>query len=168
MSTYSLALVVIATMVSAAFVAAALRALFRGMREKAGNRLAEEAALCRGPLVRKPEKASFRGATERWGRIKNDGGMFLAPDRLVFVPLAGDNIIGIDLAEMKDVTLERTFMAEWRPGRLVLVIWLADSTVLGFYVGDPKGWRDDLESAIAKAKEDYKAMERNAKERKLE
>ena len=89
-----------------------------------------------------PEFASFRGATNTYGRIKCDGIIGLTDRKIIFIPLVGKKI-EIVLNSINNITEEKNFLGNVRAGMSFLVLHGADLEI-GFYVKDNLKWQNTL------------------------
>jgi hypothetical protein len=48
--------------------------------------------------------------------------------------------VEVDLADVVDVTIEKAFMGNWRPGNPVLVLKTRTDNRIGFFVRDIEAW----------------------------
>jgi len=93
-----------------------------------------------------PEYASFRGATNTYGRVKCDGVIGLTDRKVIFMPMVGKKI-EIPLNNIKDITEEKTFLGNIRPGMSFLVLH-GNNVDIGFFVRDNLKWQNAITGMI--------------------
>ncbi len=116
-------------------------------QKKLMDKISEELAVEGGSLLISPERGSFRGSTQKYGKIKCDGVICLTTEKICFHPLVGKNIIKINLFEIQSVSIEKTFLGNWKAGMKVMVLHLTDQAQVGFYVRDHDTWKQKIENA---------------------
>jgi hypothetical protein len=89
-----------------------------------------------------PEYASFRGATNTYGKVKCDGVIGLTDRKIIFIPMVGREI-EIPLENIRDITEEKTFMGNIRPGMSFLVLH-GNNVDIGFFVSDNIKWQNAI------------------------
>jgi len=142
--------VIIIVVVSLTFtfvLLAVIKYIVNENQKKLVESISGEIAVSGVEIVISPERGSFRGATQNYGKIKCDGVMYLSKEKLVFNPLMGKNIIKINLCEIQKITMEKAFLGKWVAGVKVMVLHLADSTQVGFFVKDNELWKHKIEDA---------------------
>ncbi len=120
--------------------------LYLSSRKKKIDRLFKEMRLSGEIFVLGPEMASYRGATAKYGRIKNSGVIGLTNEKIIFIPLLGKRIT-IPLEEIKDVSESRQFLGQHRANLSVLVLHAKDSDV-GFFVRNKYRWLNAIRGII--------------------
>lgn len=96
-----------------------------------------------------PERGSFRGATNKLGRIKSDGIIALTDKKLIFQK-ALSAVFEIDLADVVEITTDAKFLGAWRAGATHLILNLINDERVGFYVADLEKWKNELSSLLKK------------------
>lgn len=92
-----------------------------------------------------PEKASFRGATAKYGRIKGNGVIGLTSEKVMFIPYIGKHII-IPIQKIKDVSESKRFLGHYlhRP----ILILHGTETDAGFFVKNNFRWQNAIKSIV--------------------
>lgn len=116
-----------------------LRALHRRALAEWGEAFAEAGETVIVPF----ERGSYRGARERYGRVKCNGHIALTDRRIVFLKLAGKPV-EVPLEAVTDATLEDWFLGCRNYLAVHLVVRLRDGNQVGYYVPDPERWRETL------------------------
>jgi len=96
-----------------------------------------------------PESGSFRGATNKLGRIKSDGIIALTSKRLIFKKAFSPRF-EIELKEVIEITTDAKFLGAWRAGVIHLVLNLKNGDRVGFYFKDLEKWKIELSKALRK------------------
>jgi len=107
------------------------------------SKILHDTSLRNENLLIEPYWGSFRGATEKYGKIKCDGIIALTDKNLVFEKIAGDSI-EIPVRKIVSSSMEKSFLGESRPGQDYLVLCLDDGTQVGFIVKDANEWMRHL------------------------
>jgi hypothetical protein len=123
-----------------------IKSFVQGRQKKLMESISREIAVESGSILIQPESGSFRGSTQKYGKVKCDGVIYLTTERIVFRPLMGKNIIKLNLFEIQNISIEKAFLGQWRAGMKVMVLHLTDSTQIGFYVKDHNNWKQDIET----------------------
>ena len=110
--------------------------------------LQQDLAMTPGDMLIPPQKASFRGATERFGKIKNDGAAFLTSKMFVFRPLIGKTVINLEKQEIRSYREDVWFLTARHGNKKHLVLQLKDGTEVGFFVADNEQWKSALNKII--------------------
>jgi hypothetical protein len=90
------------------------------------------------------ETATYRGATQRFGRVKGLGLIGLTERHLVFVAAVGKKVIELDRTEVVGVREDKWFLRSYTGGQRHLILRLRDGTEVGFFVRDLARWRTAL------------------------
>lgn len=95
-----------------------------------------------------PERGSFRGATNKLGRVKCNGIIALTDKKIYFLKAFGGNF-KIELKEIETVTTDSKFLGAWRASATHLIINLINGSKIGFFVADIKRWETALINAVS-------------------
>lgn len=104
-------------------------------------------------IVIAPERGSFRGSTNKFGRMKCDGTIALTDKNIHFLKSVGRSF-KIDLQEIDSITTDSKFLGSWRGGMTHLIVNLKDGSRIGFFVKDIERWKIALMNAAAKINHD--------------
>ncbi len=94
-----------------------------------------------------PEKGSFRGATNKLGRVKSDGTIALTDKNLHFLKALGGNF-KIYFHDIDTITTDSKFLGAWRAGAIHLIVIFKDGSKIGFFVKDIDRWKIMLMNAV--------------------
>lgn len=90
-------------------------------------------------IVRGPERASYSGATARFGKVKGIGVIAMTDKRIAFRKAIGKPV-DVPVDEIVGVREDTWFMHAARGGQRHMIVKLADGTEVAFYVTDRSGW----------------------------
>lgn len=99
-------------------------------------------------FVLRPEIASFRGATAKYGRVKCDGVIGLTNGKTIFEPFVGKKMI-IMMDDIRDVSEKKNFLGQYRARMSVLVLHGKEADI-GFFVKDILRWQNAIKGIIHK------------------
>jgi len=110
----------------------------RARNRRAAAALSAELAATGERVIRGPESGVYRGATDRFGRVKGNGTMVLTDRRVVFQKILGARV-EVPFAELAKVREARAFLGSVN-SMMVAVLVLRDGNEVGFSFADHASW----------------------------
>lgn len=103
--------------------------------------LREEIAASGERIVRGPEPALYRGASDVYSRVNGNGIILLTDRRLIFRKMTGGRV-EVPVDEINAVREDKWFLSGYRSGRLHLILGTRQGAEVGFLVRDHAAWMD--------------------------
>ena len=101
--------------------------------------LREELAAADERATHGPESVIYRGATDRYPKVKGNGIIALTHRRLIFRPLIGKRL-ELSLDQLTGVREGKWFLNSYAGGRMHLILRMNDGAEVGFMVKDHPAW----------------------------
>jgi hypothetical protein len=95
-----------------------------------------------------PAIGTYRGATDRYGKVKGTGVVALT-DRRVLCAKAVGALVEVPLADVVGVREDKWFLRSYSGGRQHVIMKLRDGVEVGFQVRDHARWMDLLRARVA-------------------
>lgn len=132
-------------------IAAVVVGLIRVRQNRVLEAVCLELSLAGERMLLGPERASYRGCTEKVAWNKSDAGVLVLTERrLLYRGLTGDQV-ELPLPSLIQITTDKWFLGRYRGGRMHLIVHTTSGNQLGFHVPDWEQWKARLESVIAQA-----------------
>ncbi len=141
-------LLIVILLIAAVVLFCVARFWLKRKRDELRSGLQFDTAMAGGELLVPPQKASFRGATQRYGKVKNDGAAFLTSETFVFRPLFGKNVIKIGREEIRSYREDLWFLTARHGNKKHLILKLQDGTETGFFFIDNEQWKEALDTML--------------------